>query len=96
MIRLLKFKKETKKPVYISMGSMAASGGYYISAPADKIFASPETLTGSLGVIMQGYNYAGLAEKYGVEFVTIKSGPYKDIMSPTREMTDEERKFFNP
>ncbi|GLB58509.1 signal peptide peptidase SppA [Cytobacillus sp. NCCP-133] len=92
--KIVEIQKETKKPIYISMGSMAASGGYYISAPADKIFASPETLTGSLGVIMQGYNYTGLAEKYGVEFVTIKSGPYKDIMSPTRDMTDEERKIL--
>jgi len=89
--KIVEIQKEAKKPVYVSMGSMAASGGYYIAAPADKIFASPETLTGSLGVIMQGYNYAGLAEKYGVEFVTIKSGPYKDIMSPTRDMTKEER-----
>ncbi|KWW20061.1 MULTISPECIES: signal peptide peptidase SppA [Bacillaceae] len=83
--------KKVKKPVYVSMGSMAASGGYYISAPADKIYASPETMTGSLGVIMHGYNYEKLAKKYGVEFETIKSGPHKDIMSPTREMTDEER-----
>lgn len=89
--KIIEIQTEAKKPVYISMGSMAASGGYYISAPAHKIYASPETLTGSLGVIMQGYNFAGLAEKYGVEFVTIKSGPYKDIMSSTREMTDEER-----
>jgi protease-4 len=89
--KIVEIEKEAKKPVYISMGSMAASGGYYISAPADKIFASPETLTGSLGVIMHGYNYKGLAEKYGVDFVTIKSGPYKDIMSPTRDMTKEER-----
>ncbi|MGE7600875.1 signal peptide peptidase SppA [Peribacillus sp. NPDC097675] len=86
--------KKAKKPVYVSMGSMAASGGYYISAPADKIFASPETMTGSLGVIMQGYNYEKLAKKYGVEFETIKSGTYKDIMSPTREMTDDERKIL--
>ncbi|PLR83718.1 signal peptide peptidase SppA [Bacillus canaveralius] len=89
--KLVEIQKETKKPVYVSMGSMAASGGYYISAPADKIYASPETMTGSLGVIMQGMNYSGLAEKYGVDFETIKSGPYKDIMSPTREMTAEER-----
>lgn len=89
--KIIEIQNEAKKPVYISMGSMAASGGYYISAPAHKIFASPETLTGSLGVIMQGYNFAGLAEKYGVEFVTIKSGPYKDIMSSTRDMTEEER-----
>jgi protease IV len=92
--RIIEIQKETKKPIYISMGSMAASGGYYISAPASKIYASPETLTGSLGVIMQGINYAGLAEKYGVDFVTIKSGPYKDIMSPTREMTEAERKII--
>ncbi|MFJ7511341.1 signal peptide peptidase SppA [Peribacillus simplex] len=86
--------KKVKKPVYVSMGSMAASGGYYISAPADKIYASPETMTGSLGVIMHGYNYEKLAEKYGVEFETIKSGPHKDIMSPTREMTGEEREIL--
>jgi protease IV len=92
--KINEIQKDTKKPVYVSMGSMAASGGYYISAPADKIFASPETLTGSLGVIMHGYNYEKLAKKYGVEFVTIKSGPYKDIMSPNREMTQEERKIL--
>jgi protease IV len=92
--KIKEIQKETKKPVYVSMGSMAASGGYYVSAPADKIFASPETLTGSLGVIMQGVNYAGLAEKYGVEFTTIKSGPYKDIMSPSRPMTEDERKIL--
>ncbi|SIQ13459.1 protease-4 [Peribacillus simplex] len=86
--------KKAKKPVYVSMGSMAASGGYYISAPADKIYASPETMTGSLGVIMHGYNYEKLAKKYGVEFETIKSGPHKDIMSPTREMTGEEREIL--
>ncbi|MGE7593204.1 signal peptide peptidase SppA [Peribacillus frigoritolerans] len=86
--------KKVKKPVYVSMGSMAASGGYYISAPADKIYASPETMTGSLGVIMHGYNYEKLAKKYGVEFQTIKSGPHKDIMSPTREMTGEEREIL--
>ncbi|WP_375089804.1 signal peptide peptidase SppA [Peribacillus sp. RS7] len=86
--------KKVKKPVYVSMGSVAASGGYYISAPADKIYASPETMTGSLGVIMQGYNYEKLAKKYGVEFETIKSGPHKDIMSPTREMTGDEREIL--
>ncbi|WP_330501424.1 signal peptide peptidase SppA [Peribacillus frigoritolerans] len=86
--------KKVKKPVYVSMGSMAASGGYYISAPADKIYASPETMSGSLGVIMHGYNYEKLAKKYGVEFETIKSGPHKDIMSPTREMTGEEREIL--
>lgn len=89
--KLLEIKKESEKPIYISMGSMAASGGYYISAPADKIFANKATFTGSLGVIMQGYNYEGLAEKIGIETVTIKSGPYKDIMAGDRKMTEEER-----
>lgn len=92
--KLDEIQKETKKPVYVSMGSMAASGGYYISAGAKKIYASEETLTGSLGVIMQGINYEGLADKYGVDFVTIKSGQYKDIMSPTRQMTEDERKIL--
>ncbi|MRX71724.1 signal peptide peptidase SppA [Bacillus lacus] len=88
---LMKLKEETDKPVYASMTTTAASGGYYISTAADKIFAAPDTLTGSLGVIMQGINYSGLAEMYGVEFNTIKSGPYKDIMSPAKEMSEEER-----
>ena len=87
-------QNDTSKPIYVSMGSMAASGGYYISAPADKIFVNKETMTGSIGVIMQSINYGKLAEKYGVEFVTIKSGPYKDIMSPTREMTEVERNML--
>ncbi|MFS0654576.1 signal peptide peptidase SppA [Bacillus sp. 179-C3.3 HS] len=83
--------KKAKKPIYVSMGSMAASGGYYVSAPADKIFASPETLTGSLGVIMQTLNYSKLADNLGIKYETIKSGKYKDIMSPDRDMTKDER-----
>ncbi|WP_432352236.1 signal peptide peptidase SppA [Sporosarcina sp. A2] len=78
-------------PIYVSMGSMAASGGYYISAPAEKIFVHPETITGSIGVIMESLNYAELADKIGIDFNTIKTGPYKDIMSPNREMTKAER-----
>ncbi|KYD17762.1 signal peptide peptidase SppA [Caldibacillus debilis] len=92
--KLTELIEKKKKPVYVSMGSMAASGGYYISAPATKIFASPETLTGSIGVIMQGYNVEELAKKLGIKPVTIKSGPFKDIMSPTREMTEAERKIL--
>lgn len=92
--KILQIEREAKKPVYVSMGSEAASGGYYISTAAKKIYASPETLTGSLGVIMEGVNYEGLAKKYGVDFVTIKSGQYKDIMSPTRKMTESERKIL--
>ncbi|WGI63510.1 signal peptide peptidase SppA [Escherichia coli] len=83
--------KKAKKPIYVSMGSMAASGGYYVSTPAKKIFASPETLTGSLGVIMQSLNYAKLADNLGIKYETIKSGKFKDIMSPNRDMTKDER-----
>ena len=84
-------QEENKIPLYVSMGGMAASGGYYVSAPAEKIFVNPETITGSIGVIMESVNYAKLAEKYGIDFNTIKTGPYKDIMSGSREMKDEER-----
>lgn len=92
--RLIEIKKNTNKPIYISMGSMAASGGYYIATAADKIFASPETITGSLGVIMQGINYGEFAERLGIRFETIKSGPHKDIMSQTRPMTEKEREII--
>ncbi|QFK72518.1 signal peptide peptidase SppA [Pradoshia sp. D12] len=92
--KLMQIKKETKKPIYVSMGSQAASGGYYISTPADKIFASPETMTGSLGVIMQSYNFKGLAEKYGIDMVTIKSGKFKDLMNPFREVTEDEKEIL--
>nr|WP_279326559.1 signal peptide peptidase SppA [Bacillus kexueae] len=92
--KLIEMKEEYDKPIYVSMGTIAASGGYYISTAADKVYAAPDTMTGSLGVIMQGINYAELAENYGVKFETIKSGAYKDIMSPTREMTEEERKIM--
>ncbi|MGP4074272.1 signal peptide peptidase SppA [Halobacillus sp. K22] len=86
--------KEAGKEFYVSMGSMAASGGYYVSTPADQIFASNETFTGSLGVIMENVNYQELANEYGVKFNTFKSGKYKDIMSPTREMSEEEREII--
>lgn len=88
-IRMIQIEREI--PVYVSMGGMAASGGYYVSAPAEKIFVNRETITGSIGVIMESMNYAKLAEKYGIDFNTIKTGPYKDIMSGSREMTDVER-----
>ncbi|MBO1913354.1 signal peptide peptidase SppA, partial [Microvirga sp. 3-52] len=71
-----------------------ASGGYYVAAPADKIYVNHETITGSIGVIMESVNYAGLAEKYGIEFNTIKTGPYKDIMSGSRKMTNEEHEML--
>lgn len=92
--QIIEIQKKSKKPVYISMGSMAASGGYYISAPADKIIAHPSTLTGSLGVIIQSMNYGELAGKLGVKWETIKSGEHKDILSPTREMSEDEREIL--
>ncbi|MER1988550.1 signal peptide peptidase SppA [Solibacillus isronensis] len=88
--KLLKIKEEKQIPIYVSMGSMAASGGYYISAPADKIFAQRETITGSIGVIMQSINYGKLAENFGVEFETIKSGEHKDMFGGVRPSTKEE------
>lgn len=91
---LIEMQEQYEKPIYVSMGSMAASGGYYIAAPADKIFAEPSTLTGSIGVIMESINYSKLAEKYGVDFNTIKSGKHKDIMSPSKEMTTDEREIL--
>ncbi len=83
-----------KKPVVITMGDIAASGGYYISAAADKIYANPGTLTGSIGVITSYLNFSDLLTKIGVKGVVIKSGAYKDIGNPTRPMTEEERKIL--
>ena len=88
--KLVQIKEERQIPIYVSMGSMAASGGYYIAAPADKIFAQRETITGSIGVIMQSYNYEKLAEKVGIEFETIKSGEHKDMFGGARASTEEE------
>lgn len=88
---LVAFKETKKAPIYVSMGSIAASGGYYISAPADVIYATKETLTGSIGVIMSGMNYTGLLTKLGIEPQVYKSAPMKDIGSPSRPQTEEER-----
>jgi protease-4 len=85
--------KENKK-VVVSMGSVAASGGYYISAPADKIVANAGTLTGSIGVIMEIPNVAGLMEKIGVETQIVKSGRHKDIASVFRSLTPEEKQLL--
>lgn len=82
------------KPIVVSMGELAASGGYYISAPADLIMANPATLTGSIGVITQVPNLEELMQKIGVEVVVIKSGAHKDEGSPFREMTEEEKAIW--
>ncbi|OZU87796.1 signal peptide peptidase SppA [Virgibacillus indicus] len=92
--KIVEIQEEHEKPVYISMGNTAASGGYYIAAPADKIIAHPATLTGSIGVIMESFNFAEFADEHGIDFNTIKSGEFKDIMSSSRPMTDEERELL--
>jgi len=86
-----RIRSKNNKAVIASMGSVAASGGYYIAAATDRIVANPGTLTGSIGVIMETANVEGLLQKIGVEGVVIKSGKYKDVGSPLRKMTDEER-----
>src|SRR5438477_6049730 len=82
---------KASKKVVVSMGGMAASGGYYISAPADRIFAEPGTLTGSIGVIFLHFNVRGLLEWAKVEETTLKSGKYKDTLSPFRPIQESDR-----
>jgi protease IV len=84
-------RNKSNKAVIASMGTVAASGGYYIAAATDRILANPGTLTGSIGVIMEMANIEGLLKKIGVEGVVIKSGRYKDVGSPLRKMSDEEQ-----
>ncbi len=91
---IVDFKKNTEKPVVVSMGDTAASGGYYISTAADEIVANETTLTGSLGVIFQLNNFEELADKYGYKQVVIKSGEFKDIGNAFRQITPEEREIF--
>jgi protease-4 len=86
-----RLRTKTNKAVVASMGTVAASGGYYIAVASDRIMANPGTLTGSIGVIMETANLEGLLKKIGVEGVVIKSGRFKDVGSPLRKMTDEER-----
>ena len=86
--------KEKNIPVYSVMQELAASGGYYISAPCDKIYASNETFTGSIGVIMQSYSLEGLFEKYGIKEQNIKTGKMKDAGSTGRDMDKEEKEYF--
>ncbi len=83
-----------EKPVVVSMGETAASGGYYISCGGDHMMAHPDTLTGSIGVISQFFNIEELMENIGVEAVVITTGPRKDVGSPFREMTEEEEDLW--
>jgi protease-4 len=95
---LRKFQDDTSKPVVVSMGNLAASGGYYVSAPCRWIVANDMTITGSIGVIMSGLNYRGLMDKVGLEPRVYKSGKYKDMLSGSRKPEDispEEDKMIN-
>ncbi len=85
--------RETKT-IVVSMGSIAASGGYYISTPASKIIALPTTMTGSIGVISQVTNIKGLLEKLGIQIETFKGGKYKDMYAGFRELTPEEEEIM--
>ena len=85
------FREKTGKPVVVSMGDIAASGGYYISAYADRIVANPSTLTGSIGVITEFIYIEGLLEKLGLELETVKTGRHKDL--GIWPLTNEQRKI---
>lgn len=86
--------RKAGKPVIASLGAVAASGGYYVAAACDRIYANPGTLTGSIGVVMQMANIEGLLKKVGVDYVVVKAGTYKDVGNFARTMTPEERKIL--
>jgi len=87
-------KIKSKKRVITSMGSVAASGGYYIACASDLIVANPGTITGSIGVLMEFTSFEDLLKKIGIKGVVVKSGEHKDIGSPFREMTPEEKRIL--
>lgn len=83
-----------QKPVVVSMLDLATSGGYYIASAANKIYANPGTLTGSIGVILSSVNVKELFDRIGIESQTLKTGPYKDIFSPFRAASDQEKQLL--
>ncbi len=86
--------REAGKPVVASLGSVAASGGYYVAGAADRIYANPGTLTGSIGVIMQMANLENLMKKVGVDYIVVKAGQFKDLGNVSRPMSPEERRVL--
>jgi protease-4 len=86
--------RKAGKPVIATLGAVAASGGYYVATAADRIYANPGTLTGSIGVVMQMANLEGLLKKVGVEYVVVKAGAYKDVGNFARTISPEERKML--
>ncbi len=89
-----KFRAETEKKVVVSMASVAASGGYYVACASDKIFANPGSITGSIGVIAEWYNYGSLLQWAKMQNIVFKSGDLKDAGSATRPLTEEEKAYF--
>lgn len=86
--------RQAGKPVVASLGAVAASGGYYVAVAADRVYANPGTLTGSIGVLMQTANLEALMKKVGVEYVVVKAGQFKDLGNVARPMTAEERRVI--
>ncbi len=86
--------RDAGKPIVVSMGAIAASGGYYVSCGADKIVANRGTLTGSIGVIMQFLHFNQLMQKVGIDATTITTGKLKDAGSGYRQPTEEDKKYF--
>ena len=90
----VKKTRDAGRPVVVSMGSVAASGGYYVSCGASRIVANPGTLTGSIGVIFQFMHFKQLMDKIGIDETTMKTGKFKDSGSPYRKTTEEEKQYF--
>ncbi len=86
-------RDDAKKPVVVYMGALAASGGYYVACGGSWLIANDTTFTGSIGVIMQTLNYQALFDKVGLQMQTFKSGKFKDMLSGSRQPTDEEKAY---
>lgn len=91
---IVRFKRDRKVPVVAALGDLAASGGYYVACAADRIVAHPTTVTGSIGVLLTNVNLEGLLGKIGVRDETYKAGRHKDLLSPLRGATEEERRII--
>ncbi len=94
MYEEVKKTRDSGKPVVVSMGSLAASGGYYVACGSSRLVANPGTLTGSIGVISEFLQFHEVLDKIGIDVKTIKSGKMKDAGSQTRKMTVEDQKYF--
>ncbi|MGE4170585.1 MAG: signal peptide peptidase SppA [Candidatus Margulisiibacteriota bacterium] len=86
-----RFKRETHKPIVVSIADMGTSGAYWVALSGDKILANPGSMVGNIGVIMGNYDLSDLQQKFGIGFNTIKSGPYKDVLSSWRKLTPNDK-----